>query len=98
MTYEKYLPHYKECKLNKAECEICGYKDNVREFAKTNKKIKHIKHILIPEIEEIVQKHVEKAVADINESLDRREANKEPEDNKAEEEFRKKLLDIQQLL
>ena len=98
MTYEKYLPHYKECKLNTAECEICGYKDNVREFEKTNKKIEHIKHILIPEIEEIVKKHVEKAVADINESLDRREANKEPEDNKAEEEFRKKLLDIQQLL
>ena len=98
MTYEKYLPHFNECKLNTAECEICGYKDTVKEFEKTNKKIDHIRHILLPEIENIVKKEVEKAVNDINESLDKREANKEPKDDKAEQEFRQKLLDIQQLL
>ena len=98
MTYEQYLPHYKECKLNTAECEICGYKDRVKEFEKTNKKIEHIRHILLPEIENIVKIEVEKAVAAINDSLDRREANKEPKDDKAEVEFRQKLLDIQQLL
>ena len=98
MIYENYLTHYKECQLNTAECEICGYKDNVKQFEKTNQKIAHIKHMLIPEIEAIVKREVEKAVADINDSLDKREANKEPEDNKFEEEVQKKLLDIQQLL
>ena len=98
MEYEKYLSHYNECKLNTEECEICGYKDNIREFEKTKKKIEHIKHILLPEIETIVKKEVEKAIISINDSLDQREANKEPKDDKTEEEFRKKLLDIQQLL
>ena len=98
MTYEKYIPHFKECKLNTAECEICGYKDTVKEFEKTNKKIDHIRHILMPEIETIVKNEIEKAVIAINDSLDRREANKEPKDDKVEQEFRQKFLDIQQLL
>ena len=98
MTYEIYLPHFNECKLNTAECEVCGYKDNVRQFEKTNKKIEHIRHILMPEIETLVKTEIEKAVIAINDSLDRREANKEPKDDKFEQEMRQKLLDVQQLL
>ena len=98
MTYKIYLQHYQECKLKLAVCEICGYKDNIREYEKTNKKIEHIRHILFPEIENLVKTEIEKAVTSINESLDRREALKEPKIDKTEEEFRKKLLDIQQLL
>ena len=98
MTYGKYLNHFKQCKLDYSECEVCGYKDSVKEFEKTNKKVEHIKHLLLPEIENIVKNEVEKAVLAINDSLDRREANKEPKDDKFEQEFRQKLLDIQQLL
>ena len=98
ITYEKYIEHYKECKLDFKECEICGYKDTVNEYEKTNKKIEHIKHLLFPEIQNIVKNEVEKAIAAINDSLDKREANKEPKDNKFEEDTMKKLLDIQQLL
>ena len=98
MTYEKYLKHHKECGLNLTECETCGYKDSVREYDKTNRKIEHIKHILFPEIENIVKKEVEKAVSAINDSLDKRDAYKEAPDNKLEDELKKRLLDIQQLL
>ena len=41
---------------------------------------------------------MEKAVAAINDSLDKRDAYKEPVDNKSQDELNKKLLDIQQLL
>jgi hypothetical protein len=98
MTYEKYLPHFNECKLNTAQCEVCSYKDKVKDFEKTNKKIDHFRHIFMPEIESLVKTEIEKAVMSINDSLDRREANKEPKDDKFEQEFRQKLLDIQQLL
>ena len=98
MTYGKYLNHFKQCKEDYSECQVCGYKDSVKEFEKTNKKVEHIKHLLLPEIENIVKNEVEKAVLAINDSLDRREANKEPKDDKFEQEFRQKLLDIQQLL
>ena len=98
MNYEKYLKHYKECQFDLAECETCGYKDSVKEYEKTNRKIEHIKHILFPEIENIVKREMEKAVAAINDSLDKRDAYKEPVDNKSQDELNKKLLDIQQLL
>ena len=98
MNYEKYLKHYKECQFDLAECETCGYKDSVKEYEKTNKKIEHIRHILFPEIENIVKKEMEKAVAAINDSLDKRDAYKEPIENKTQYDINKKLLDIQQLL
>ena len=98
MKYEKYLVHYKLCGLDLAQCETCGYKDSIHEYEKTSKKIEHIKHILFPEIEEIVRKEVEKAVYAINDSLDRREALKEPPDHKFEDELNNKILNIQQLL
>ena len=96
MTYEKYLKHYKECLYDLAECETCGYKDSVKEYEKTSRKIEHIRHILFPEIENIVKREMEKAVAAINDSLDKRDAYKEPFDN--QNDINKKLLDIQQML
>ena len=98
MNYEKYLKHHKECGLDLAECETCGYKDSIHEYEKTNKKIEHIKHILFPEIENIVRAEVEKAVAAINDSLDKRDAFKETPDNKVDDDLKKRLIDIQQLL
>jgi len=98
MNYEKYLKHYKECQLDLGECETCGYKDSVKEYEKTNKKIEHIKHILLPEIENMVKKEIEKAVAAINDSLDQRDAYKEQPENKGNDDISKRLLDIQQLL
>ena len=100
MTYEKYLPHFKPCKLDLEECETCGYKDRVNEYERTNKKIEHIKHILFPEIENIVKREMEKAVAAINDSLDKRDAYKEPINNSNlnQDGLNQKLLEIQQLL
>ena len=99
MKYEKYLVHYKLCGLDLAQCETCGYKDSIHEYEKTSKKIEHIKHILFPEIEEIVRKEVEKAVYAINDSLDRREALKEPPDHKFEDElFPNQLINSLHLL
>ena len=98
MTYEKYLTHYKECKLDLAECESCGYKDSVHEYEKTNKKIEHIRHILMPEIENIIKREVNNAINAINDSLDQREAHRPPPDSTLEDNLKKNLLDIQQLL
>ena len=98
MTYEKYLKHYKECGLDLAVCETCGYKDSVREYERTNQKAEHIKHLLFPEIENIVKKEVEKAVAAINDSLDKRDAFKDTPDLKGDDDLKKRLIDIQQLL
>ena len=98
MTYEKYIKHYKQCQLDLAECESCGYKDSVNEYEKTNKRIEHMRHILMLEIENIVKREVERAIGAINDSLDKREAHREPPDTKFEDNFRKNLLDIQQLL
>ena len=88
---QKYLKHYKECQLDLGECETCGYKDSVKEYEKTNKKIEHIKHILLPEIEKMVKKEIEKAVSAINDSLEQRDAYKEQPENKGNDDISKRF-------
>ena len=58
--YEELYSHIKNCKNTERKCTICGYKDTYEEYNRTDKKIEHIKHILLPEITNIIQSEMNK--------------------------------------
>ncbi len=58
--YEELYFHIKNCKNNERKCIICGYKDTYEEYNKTDKKIEHIKHILLPDITNIIKSEMNK--------------------------------------
>ena len=58
--YEELYSHIKNCKNNERKCIICGYKDTYEEYNKTDKKIEHIKHILLPDITNIIKSEMNK--------------------------------------
>ena len=58
--YEELYSHIKNCKNNERKCTICGYKDTYEEYNKTDKKIEHIKHILLPDISNIIKSEMNK--------------------------------------
>ena len=60
-THEEMLSHRYECKNRKEnKCPTCNYEDEEIEFKKTEMKIKHMKHILMDEMQTLMRQEFQK--------------------------------------
>lgn len=60
-THEEMLSHRFECKNRKEnKCPTCNYEDEESEFKKTEMKIKHMKHILMDEMQTLIRQEFQK--------------------------------------
>ena len=64
--YDTVLAHYEVCpKRNLKKCPVCDYEVREEEFDLTEKKIAHIKHVLLPEITKMVQDELKASTNEI---------------------------------
>ena len=64
--YDTILQHYEVCpKRNLKKCPVCDFEVREEEYDRTEKKIMHIKHTIMPEVKEMIQNELKIVTDDI---------------------------------